>query len=126
TIAIHQPHFFPWLGYFHKIINSDAFVFYDDVQFERRYFQNRAQIKDSNAEIRWFGVPVKKTDRSAPINQIEISEEFFDPDSLLSTLKNYYRKAPFFNDYFDSVAKIIDTRNPSLLDMNLKSTRLFL
>lgn len=126
TIAIHQPHFFPWLGYLHKIINSDAFVFYDDVQFERRYFQNRAQIKDPNAETRWFGVPVKKTDRSALINQIEISDEFFDPDSLLSTLKNYYRKAPFFDDYFDSVAEIINTKNPSLLDMNLKSTKLFL
>lgn len=126
TLGIHQPHFFPWLGFFHKIINSDVFVFYDDVQFRRRYFQNRAQIKDEEGEIRWFSVPVKKTDRSAHINQIEISEEFFKPDHMLSTLKNYYSKAPFFNDYFDAVAAVIDTKNLSLSDMNLKSIRLFL
>lgn len=44
TIAIHQPNFFPWVGYFDKIKNCDYFVFLDDVQYTKGSMLNRAHI----------------------------------------------------------------------------------
>ena len=56
-IAIHQPHFLPWLGYLHRMAQVDAFVLLDHVQFERRNYQNRTMIR-MNDEARWLTVPV--------------------------------------------------------------------
>ena len=56
-VAIHQPHFLPWLGYLHRMAQVDAFVLLDHVQFERRNYQNRTMIR-MNDEARWLTVPV--------------------------------------------------------------------
>ncbi|MFL6564043.1 MAG: WbqC family protein, partial [Burkholderiales bacterium] len=58
-IAIHQPHFLPWLGYLHRMAQVDAFVLLDHVQFERRNYQNRADILLED-EALWLTVPVVK------------------------------------------------------------------
>ena len=44
-IAIHQPEFMPWLGYFHKMKMADVYVILDKVQFKKRYFENRNYIR---------------------------------------------------------------------------------
>ena len=44
-VAIHQPTFMPWLGYFDRMARADLFVLLDHVQFERRNYQNRALIR---------------------------------------------------------------------------------
>ena len=43
-VAIHQPNFFPWMGYFHKIANCNTFVYLDDVQFSGGSVTGRAKI----------------------------------------------------------------------------------
>lgn len=45
TVAIHQPSFFPWMGYFDKIQNCDYFVFLDDVQYTRGTFMNKMNLR---------------------------------------------------------------------------------
>ena len=59
-VSIHQPNYLPWLGYFDKIIKSDIFVIFDDVQYPRGkkgFFGNRNQIKTNNGKM-WLTVPV--------------------------------------------------------------------
>ncbi len=56
-IAIHQPHYLPWLGYFAKWAAADRFVFLDTVQYEKNGWQNRNRIKTS-AGPTWLTVPV--------------------------------------------------------------------
>ena len=59
-IAIHQPHFLPWLGYLHRMAQVDAFVLLDHVQFERRNYQNRTMIR-MNGAAHWLTVPVVRS-----------------------------------------------------------------
>jgi len=57
-VAIHQPHYLPWLGYLAKWAEADLFVFLDTVQFEKNGWQNRNLIK-SSAGPQWLTVPVR-------------------------------------------------------------------
>ena len=57
-VAIHQPHYLPWLGYFAKWAAADLFVFLDTVQYEKNGWQNRNRIKTRDG-ARWLTVPVK-------------------------------------------------------------------
>src|SRR5204863_4910563 len=59
-VAIHQPHYLPWLGYFAKWAAADRFIFLDTVQYEKNGWQNRNRIKTS-AGPRWLTVPVHVT-----------------------------------------------------------------
>ena len=68
TVSIHQPNYLPWIGYFNKIVRSDTFVIFDDVQFpvgKKGFFGNRNKIKTNNGEL-WLTVPV--LDRSSRKN----------------------------------------------------------
>jgi hypothetical protein len=56
-LAIHQPHYLPWLGYFAKWAAADLFVFLDTVQYEKNGWQNRNRIKTREGP-RWLTVPV--------------------------------------------------------------------
>jgi len=69
-IAIHQPNFLPWLGFFAKMARSDIFVLLDDVQFSKGSFTNRVRIGGAGGEARWLTVPVRHA-FGAPISSVE-------------------------------------------------------
>lgn len=100
-IAIHQPNFFPWLGYFHKILNCDRFVFLDDVQNPRTgsgTWTNRVRIL-LNGEARWFTVPVRR--EASGMSSIQ-EIRFFDfqkfKTGFFATLKCNYGKTAHFTE----------------------------
>lgn len=98
-IAVMQPYFFPYLGYF-KLINSvDAFVFFDDVQYIRRGWINRNKIRIN--EPLWLTIPIKKCPRETIINKIEIDDSW--SNETLLTFKTIYGKSvadhPLFSYY---------------------------
>ena len=59
-IAIHQPNYLPWLGYFYKIACVDIFILLDNVQYERNGYINRCQIKTPRG-LFWLTLPIKKS-----------------------------------------------------------------
>ena len=60
-IAIHQPNFMPWLGYFKKIKDADIFVILDEVKGSKNSFLNRNVFSSNNCKNTfWLGIPVSK------------------------------------------------------------------
>ena len=93
-VAIHQPNYAPWLGYFAKMARADVFVFLDDVQYSKNSYINRVQI-DAGGSPRWLTVPVIYN-FGEPINRVCPSNETWRK-AHLDTLKTYYASAPSFN-----------------------------
>ena len=105
SIAIMQPTFLPWIGYFALIERVDEFIFFDHVQFEKRSWQQRNKIKTPQDPI-WLSVPVSTKGKQAQaINEAEILYEGDkNPlDKIIKSIELNYKKAPFYNDYADDV-----------------------
>lgn len=122
--VISQPNFIPWRGYFHLIRKADIFVFYDDVQYDRRGWRNRNRIKTSNGPI-WLTIPVLNKGvqiNHTPINKIEIDWSRNWSRKHWTTIEQSYDKAPFFPAYANLLKNYYDQRYELLADFTIELT----
>ncbi len=99
-IAIHQPNYLPWLGYFRKMALADTFVFLNDVQYSKNGYINRVQILHAGRP-RWLTVPV-----SARLGEAIGAVGVADPNwarSHLGSLRNFYAGAPAFKSVWPGI-----------------------
>jgi hypothetical protein len=92
-VAIHQPNYAPWLGYFAKMARADVFVLLDDAQYSKNSYINRVQI-DGGGRPRWLTVPVSYR-FGDPINRVRAAAAAW-PQAHCETLKTFYGSAPAF------------------------------
>jgi hypothetical protein len=119
-VAIHQPHFIPWLGYLHRMAQADRFIVLDHVQFERRNYQNRSQIRLEN-EARWLTVPVIQVSQKERIvdKQIDRRETAGTwSRNLFATLRYAYRESAHFDAYAAELKKIFEWPWTRLVDLD--------
>ncbi len=105
-VSIMQPYFFPYIGYFQLIANSDVFVIYDDVNFIKKGWINRNTILVNNTPY-LFSMPLQNVSQNKLINEIFISESDKWKTDLLKTISSSYKKAPFYQDVYPLIEKII-------------------
>lgn len=104
-IAILQPTYLSWLGYFDLLDQVDQFVLLDNVQFEKRSWQQRNRIK-TPLGLHWLTVPViSRGKREQRIAEVEIQGEFWR-DHVRSIEMNY-RRAPFFENYYGAASEVM-------------------
>lgn len=125
-LTAHQPAYLPWLGYFHKIAVSDAFVVLDDVQFEKNSFINRNRIKTANGPI-WLTVPVLlKGHLSKTLKEMKINNTVNWRKKHLKSIELNYKSAPYFNRYIDLFRDCYSREWNSLSDLNEYMLKWFL
>ncbi|KHA72883.1 hypothetical protein NZ35_13010 [Pseudomonas chlororaphis] len=94
-IAILQSNYIPWKGYFDLIASVDEFILYDDMQYTRRDWRNRNQIKTPQG-VKWLTVPVSvKGKYLQKINETEIDDEQWAEAHWQALWQNYRRSACF-------------------------------
>tara|TARA_R110001592_G_scaffold10504_7_gene54375 strand:- start:4451 stop:5131 length:681 start_codon:yes stop_codon:yes gene_type:complete len=117
-ISIHQPNYIPWIGFFNKILSSDVYVVFDDVQFPRgKDYANRNQIKTNNGK-KWLTVPVIGKSQLRPWNEIEINNNGWANQHLL-LLESFYKKSEYFTEYYPELKNIYLKGHSKLIDLNL-------
>lgn len=94
-VAVHQPNYLPWLGYFAKMARADLFVFLDDVQFSKGSYTNRVQIARGGQPV-WLTVPVRH-DFGAAISAVEIARADW-VRAHADALRQAYRHARCFKE----------------------------
>ena len=105
-VAIHQPHYLPWLGYFAKWAAADVFVMLDTVQYEKNGFQNRNRIKTRTGP-QWLTVPVHAP-LGTPIDQVTIDTSQPWRARHWRAIEHAYARAPSFERYRPSLAELYE------------------
>ncbi len=117
-IAIHQPNYLPWLGYFNKISRSDVFVFLDNVQYSKNSYINRTNILGNNGKI-WLTQPVSiKGKFGSLIKDVEVAD-FVWKEKHLKTICQFYCKHPFFKELSSVIELFSDINTGYIAEINM-------
>lgn len=110
VVAIHQPNFFPWLGFFDKLARSDLFLLLDNVQYPKSgsgTWTNRVKVV-FNGEVRWLTAPVDRSYHGyRQIREMRFKEGPTWRQKALRTLELSYHRAPNFSAAIALVAPLI-------------------
>lgn len=119
--AIHQPNFFPWLGYFRKIARADCFIFLDSVQFPRTgkgTWTNRVRMLIAG-EARWVTCPIQRSSSLAPISDIRMDDAQPWRDKVLRSIAMNYRRTAHFGQVLPMVEGLMAQKTDSLAAFNM-------
>ena len=118
-VAIMQPTYLPWSGYFGLMQSVDVFVLLDSVQFARRSWQQRNQIKTANG-AQWLSVPVQcKGKRDKLICEVEQDKSSGFAATHRRSIEMSYAKTPHFRQYADTLLPLLDNGSPLLADLTI-------
>jgi hypothetical protein len=124
VVAIHQPQYLPWLGYFDKLDRCDVFCLLDTVQYKKNEFQNRNRIKTANG-WQWLTVPVTYRFPQR-IEEVGVNQTVDWQRKHLQTLITNYSTAPFFATYYASFEEFYQKSYEMIVDVNLASIELLM
>lgn len=116
-VAIHQPQYLPWLGYFDKIRQADIFCYLDSVQYKKNDWQNRNRIKTSQG-WQWLTVPVR-FQFPEKICEVKINPMVNWRKKHLQALVTNYRRAPYFEKYMGIYEQIYSQDWVSVSELNI-------
>ena len=117
-VSIHQPHFLAWLGYFNKVVHSDVFVWLNNVQFRRRYYQNRCKIRNGS-DWMWLGVPVS-AERETLIDQVQVPNDEWRT-RVPKSIECSYGNTPCFDSCFPPLLEAMHRAAPNLDDIDYQT-----
>ena len=92
-VAIMQPYFLPYIGYFQLICASDVVVFYDDVHFMKKGWLRRNRIWSNSKEL-MISLPCKGASQNKLINEVLVDTSHASFRSIRTSTEHAYRKAP--------------------------------
>ncbi|HJP61092.1 MAG TPA: WbqC family protein [Gemmatimonadaceae bacterium] len=125
VVAIHQPNFLPWLGYFAKIASSDVFLIMDNAQFPKTggSWSNRVKMR-VGGQPSWLTVPIVRAYHGVrSVREMEIDEHSPWRTKLLRTIRMSYARSPFFAEVFPLIEDVFAYASASLSDFNLNGIK---
>jgi hypothetical protein len=121
VVAIHQPNFFPWLGYFNKLAQADVFIVLDNVQFPKTggTWMNRVRLL-VNGQPEWVSMPVVRAYHGVRlVREMKINNSIPWRKKLLRTIEQSYGCASHFEVVFPVLSKLIENPTDHLPEFNL-------
>lgn len=104
-VAIMQPYFLPYIGYFQLIAAVDQFIVYDNIKYTKKGWINRNRMLRNGKDV-MFSLPLKSDSDFLDIRERELAADF-NRDKLLNQVKEAYRRAPCFEQIFPLIEQIV-------------------
>lgn len=105
-VAVTQPNYIPWIGYFDLLDEVDLFVAFDNAQFVKRSFIVRNRVKSPNGEPVWLTVNLHSNKRGDKINEVFLNDSDWSKKHI-QKIEMYYRNAPFYDEYIEVISKLL-------------------
>ena len=119
-LAIMQPYFFPYIGYFQLIHAVDKFILLDDVQYIRHGWVNRNRVLKHGGGLQYIIVPLKKHKRSTKIKNIETIASNDWKQTILNQLTHYKKTAPHYDAIINLIKSCFNSDEVSLSKLNYR------
>jgi len=104
-IAIMQPYFLPYMGYWQLINDVDEFVLYDNIQYTKKGWINRNRFLQNGSDA-MFSIALKKDSDYLKVKDRFLADAF-DREKIIRQFQGAYSKAPFYAENFSVIEKII-------------------
>jgi hypothetical protein len=104
-VAIMQPYFLPYIGYFQLIASVDQFIVYDNIKYTKKGWINRNRMLQNGSDV-MFSLPLQKASDALDVVQRKLSADF-NREKLLNQFKGAYRKAPYFEQTIPLIEQIV-------------------
>lgn len=121
-IAIMQPYFLPYIGYFQIVAAVDVFVFYDDVNFIKGGWINRNKII-INDEPHFITVPLQNASSNKLITDTLVKKNQRQFLSLEKKIEQRYKKAPYFSSVFPLILKVLRGDYKTISELSISSIK---
>ncbi len=115
-VAIHQPNYLPWIGFFDKLDQVDKFVILDKAQHSKSGLLNRNKIKTPEGS---FTLTVPLKNKGVPINELQIADNSNWQANHWKIIESFYKKCPFWNDYKDGFEQLYQNKWDKLALLNI-------
>src|SRR5690606_18119579 len=117
-LAIMQPYFLPYIGYFSLIKHTDQFILFDTPQFIRHGWIERNRVLKANGEPLYIKVPLNKHSRETNINDIKIDNSQNWKEKILAQLVTYRKRAPNYWKVVALLREIFALETDSIVNLN--------
>ncbi len=111
-LAIMQPYFLPYIGYFQLIDAVDVFVVYDNIKYTKKGWINRNRLLQNGTDV-MFSLPLKKDSDTLDVVERELAADF-NRDKLLNQFKGCYARAPYFAQTLPLLEEIMRSNENNL------------
>lgn len=119
-IAIMQPYFMPYIGYWQLISAVDKFVLLDDVNYIMRGYINRNSILLNGKPYR-FTIPIEKASQNKLIKETKLNFTQEKKTTFLRTICSAYKKALYFDDVMPLMIDVVNNAETDLTRFILHS-----
>ncbi len=119
-VAVMQPYFCPYIGYFQLVAAVDKFVFYDDVNFIKGGWINRNNIISNNKEF-LFTIPLVDASSFRLIKDTMVNWRSKEIDKLINNIRLSYAKAPYFKEVFPIITDIFSPKPETIAELAANS-----
>lgn len=116
-VAIHQPNYIPWIGFFYKMANVDALVLLDNVKHSKSSLTHRNKIKSNNNEL-LLTIPL--INKEYLINELIIYEPLIILKKHLLAIEANYSKAKYWKLLSEDIDQIYSKNWVRLVDLNIE------
>jgi WbqC-like protein family len=124
-VAIMQPYFLPYIGYFQLIAAVDIFVVYDNIQFSKKGWFHRNRMLQNGSDI-YFSLPLKNDSDYLNVDQRFLADSWqTEKDKMKRKFIENYRKAPFYTENWPIIEEILNSEEINLFEFNFSSLKKF-
>lgn len=118
-VGIHQPNYFPWMGYFDKMDKSDIFILLDEVQLTDSSMTQRNRVLNCNGVPTYITVAFQKAGyMQKQLREIELNQNIDWQKRQTDFLKGTYGRTPYFKEVWELIEPIFSKQYRTLVEVN--------